>query len=45
MDAAIDHFKSIFAGLVASGFLASLPDTMPERMRDVVDAQGGPTRW
>ena len=42
---ATENFQAILGGLAASGFLGSLPRAMPERMKDVLDAHGGPTRW
>ena len=42
---AIENFQAVFGGLAASGFLGSLPRSMLERMKDVLDAHGGPTRW
>ena len=42
---AIGNFKAIFEGLGASGFLGSLPKTMPKRLQDALGARGGPPRW
>ena len=42
---AIENFQAVFGGLAATGFLGSLPRSMPQRMKDVLDADGGPTRW
>ena len=42
---AIGNFQAVFGGLAASGFLGSLPRSMPQRMKDVLDADGGPARW
>ena len=44
-EAAVARFKSTLEDVASTGFITKTVATMPARMKDVIDAKGGPTRW
>ena len=45
VDESCKRFKEEFQRLADTGVLANTVASMPRRMRDILDADGGPTKW
>lgn len=45
VDEWFERFKTIFMNLGKDGTVSDVTKSMPQRMKDIISAEGGATRW